>query len=290
MKGELKYNEPLAPHTSWHIGGPADRYYRPIDQADLSEFLAQLSVDEPLTWLGLGSNVLISDEGIRGTVIHLQGSVGSVDIQDTLVKADASVPCAKVAKLCAKEGLTGAEFFAGIPGTIGGALCMNAGAFGGETWPTVVKVEVIDRHGEKKIRTPKDYQIAYRSVQGPKDEWFLSGYFQFQKGNVSDASTRIKQLLRQRNETQPIGVFSCGSVFQNPPGDYAARLIEASHLKGYRVGGAEISPKHANFIINLGNAKATDVLQIIRHIQAVVLKEHKVQLKTEVRILGEILI
>lgn len=287
MKGKLLYNEPLAPYTSWHIGGPAERYFRPTNSQELAEFLATLPKEEPLTWLGLGSNVLIHDNGIPGTVIHMQG-MGQVQlIAPQIVRADAGIACAKLAKYCAKEGYSGGEFFAGIPGTVGGALAMNAGAFGGETWPCVVAVEVINRQGEQKTRTPKEYQIAYRSVKAPeKDEWFLAGHFQFAPGSGEISGQQIKQLLRKRNNTQPIGVFSCGSVFKNPPFDHAARLIEACQLKGFTIGDAQVSPKHANFIINLRQARATDVLKLIEHIKATVFKEHQILLETEVRLLG----
>lgn len=290
MKGILKYNEPLAPHTSWHIGGKADKYYCPADLDDLTQFLMGLPKEEPLFWLGLGSNVLIPDEGLRGTVIHTAKMPGKIEkISNTrqgtqTIRVEMGTTCAKVAKYCAKEGLMGGEFFAGIPGTVGGALFMNAGAFGGETWEKVVSVEVIDRNGTHQLRPASDYKIAYRSVQGPKDEWFLAGHFQFAPGDSLDAAAKIKALLKKRSETQPIGVFSCGSVFKNPENDYAARLIESSGLKGFTIGGAQVSPKHANFIINLGNARATDVLQLIEHIMETVWKNHQIRLQPEVRI------
>lgn len=287
MKGILLANEPLASHTSWHIGGVADRYYRPADSQDLSEFLATLPPDEPLTWIGLGSNVLIHDEGIRGTVIHMLGKGSIHFIDDGVVRVDAGVACAKVAKFCAKEGLLDGAFFAGIPGTVGGALAMNAGAFGGETWRQVVAVEVMDRHGERRLRLPHEYQISYRSVIAPeKEEWFIAGHFRFGSGDTKNVGDHIKQLLRQRNNTQPIGVFSCGSVFKNPENDYAARLIEACQLKGFTIGEAQVSPKHANFIINLGKARAMDVWLLIKHIKETVQKEFQIYLETEVRFLG----
>lgn len=289
MAGILRLNEPLVQHTSWHIGGKVERYYCPEDIEDLSQFLASLPRDEPLTWLGLGSNVLIADSGLKGTLIHTLGMKPSDPILLTpeIVRVCASVPCAKLAKFCAKQGLVGAEFFAGIPGTIGGALFMNAGAFGGETWERVESVEVINRQGEIKKRLPSDYQIAYRSVSAHfAEEWFVAAHFRLASGNASEAQAQIKQLLRKRSETQPIGVFSCGSVFKNPPGDHAARLIEACHLKGFSLGDAQVSQKHANFIINAGHANANEMLQLIQHIQKTVFEKQGVQLHTEVRMLG----
>jgi len=301
LKGVLQYNEPLAPYTAWRIGGPAEVYYRPSDQADLAVFLASLPIDEPITFLGLGSNVLISDKGLPGTVIHLLGSathrlqgrapIRWVDIEHAehskALRIEAGVPCAQVAKFCAQQGLIHAEFFAGIPGTVGGALAMNAGAWGGETWQQVLQVEVMNRHGQCYSRPPKDYHIAYRQVIAPQDEWFVAGYFHFEgEGDPALIAQKIKDLLRTRTQTQPIGVFSGGSVFKNPSNDYAGRLIEASHLKGARQGDAVISTKHANFIINEGNATATDIYDLITHIQATVLRDHQVSLEPEVRFLG----
>ena len=296
MKGILKYQEPLASYTSWNVGGPADIYYRPYDLFDLSLFLANIPQEQPITWLGLGSNVLISDQGIKGVVIHMlpQQSELGIHIEPeigTLIRAEAGVTCAKIAKYCAKLGMSGAELFAGIPGTMGGALAMNAGAWGGETWHWLKKVEVINRAGHRQLRCPSEYQVTYRSVKLKKDpfleEWFTVGYFRFLPGNVVNATARIKSLLQERNIKQPIGVHSCGSVFKNPDNDYAGRLIESSNLKGYKIGDAEISTKHANFILNRGNASATDIYQLIKYIQKIVFEKQGVQLETEVRMLGE---
>lgn len=290
MKGVLRLNEPLAPYTAWHIGGQAERYYRPTDVSDLITFLSSLSPEEPLTWLGLGSNVLIADEGIKGTVIHTLGMEANepeiLSMDPISIRVPSGLPCAKLAKFCAKQGIVHAEFFAGIPGTIGGALTMNAGAFGGETWSFVEKVEVINRFGERCFRFPKEYQISYRHVKLPAEEWFIAGYFRFEKGDAIEASNQIKQLLRRRSDTQPIGVFSCGSVFKNPQPHFAAKLIESANLKGYRVGDIEVSPKHANFIINHGKGKAKEVLEVIHHIQETVWKNHQIRLEPEVRLLG----
>ncbi len=290
LRGNLRFNEILAPYTSWHMGGPAARYYAPKDLEDLVVFLKSLEQNEPLTWLGLGSNVLISDRGLKGTVIHTLGMESSLPtlLPSGLVRAEVNIPSAKLAKFCSKNGLLGGEFFAGIPGTIGGALVMNAGAFGDETWAKVESVEVIDRQGNRSFRSPEEYEIRYRSVRlkDPKEEWFIAGHFRFETGDSSESLVRIKELLRKRNETQPIGVFSCGSVFKNPPGDHAARLIDSCQLKGYAVDGAHISPKHANFIINTGTAKAADAMQIIQHIMKTVYEKHHIKLEPEVRMLG----
>jgi UDP-N-acetylmuramate dehydrogenase len=287
LRGELRVSEPMSRHTSWRVGGPADRYYRPADIEDLSHFLAGLAVDEPVHWVGLGSNLLVRDGGVRGTVIATHRFLSAiVRIDATKVRAEAGVACAKLARQCARWGLGSAEFFAGIPGTVGGALAMNAGAFGGETWRHVIAVEVIDRHGVRHWRLPGEYEIGYRSVTGPAPEWFLAAELRFEPDEEA-GSEAIRDLLRRRKETQPIGEPSCGSVLRNPPDDYAARLIEAAGLKGHRIGGAQVSEKHANFIINTGDATAADIERLIDHVRDTVAAVHGVSLQPEVRILGE---
>jgi len=278
---------PMAKHTSWHAGGPADLLFVPQDLRDLSAFLRQLPLEVPLLWVGLGSNLLVRDGGFRGAVIMTHGALGGLArISATVIHAEAGVPCARIARSCAQWGMGPAEFFAGIPGTLGGALAMNAGAWGGETWAHVAEVDVIDRRGATHTRSPSDYRIGYRRVEGPASEWFVGARLKFeQKPDAS--SDAIRDLLERRRQTQPIGEWSCGSVFTNPPGDHAARLIEAAGLKGFRVGGASVSEKHANFIINHGAARAADIEAVIRHVQSRVAEVHNVMLQPEVRIVGE---
>lgn len=278
---------PMAKHTSWHVGGPADLFFTPRDATDLAAFLRQLPTDVPLLWIGLGSNLLVRDGGIRGAVISTHGALGAFErLSATRIQAEAGVPCARIARQCVKWGLGPAEFFAGIPGTLGGALAMNAGAWGGETWRHVVEVDVLDRRGARHTRPAADYQIGYRRVEGPDDEWFIGARLEFElaPGGNPDA---IREMLEKRRETQPIGEWSCGSVFTNPPGDHAARLIESAGLKGFRIGDASVSEKHANFIINRGHALAADIEALIMHVQSTVAKVHGLDLKTEVRIVGE---
>jgi len=286
LRGELRMDEPLARYTSWRVGGAARQLYRPADAADLAGFLADLPADEPLLWLGLGSNVLIRDGGFPGTVIVTQGRLNDIEVRGTRVYAEAGAACAHVARLTARLGLTGGSFLAGIPGTMGGALAMNAGAFGGETWDKVMSVKTIDRHGQIRQRFPADYQIAYRHVQGPEGEWFLSCELQLDEGDSKAEQAAIRELLDKRAETQPTGQPSGGSTFRNPPGDYAARLIERAGLKGYRIGGAQVSDKHANFVINTGDATAADIEQLIEHMQQTVRDAFGVELMREVHILG----
>ncbi len=288
LRGQLKRNEPMARHTSWRVGGPAERFYQPADADDLAAFLAQLGADEPVYWVGLGSNLLVRDGGLRGTVICTSGLLnGLARVDAERVRVEAGVACPKAARFCAREGLSGAEFLAGIPGTMGGALAMNAGAFGGETWERVESVETLDHSGRRRTRTPADYRIGYRSVQGPTGEWFLAALLRLEAGDAEAATARIKELLERRGATQPTQQANAGSVFRNPPGDHAARLIEACGLKGTCVGGACVSEKHANFIINTGNATAADIEALIEQVAATVERERGVKLEREVRIVGE---
>lgn len=280
-------NEPMARHTSWHVGGPADVFFTPRDLDDACAFLASLQAETPVMWIGLGSNLLVRDGGIRGVVMDTHNVFAElVRIGDTDVWCGAGVACAKLAKQCVKWGLGPAEFFAGIPGTLGGALAMNAGAFGGETWNHVVKVATLDRRGVRHERAKHEYEVGYRHVSGPAEEWFLGAQLRFEQ-RESASSADIRALLARRKTTQPIGERSCGSVFINPPGDHAARLIEAAGLKGVRIGGACVSPMHANFIVNDGTASAADIERLIEHVREVVERVHGVRLQTEVRIVGE---
>jgi UDP-N-acetylmuramate dehydrogenase len=286
-RGELKRAEPMARHTSWRVGGPVDTWYRPADLDDLAGFLASLPAGTAVHWVGLGSNLLVRDGGIRGVVIATHGVLSRMERHGELgLVAEAGVPCAKIARSCARWGLGAGEFFAGIPGTLGGALAMNAGAFGGETWQHVRAVETMDRAGVRRRRGRDEYQFGYRSVRGPAGEWFIAAELEFPAGRPTTQES-IRALLVRRKATQPIGEPSCGSVFTNPPGDHAARLIEAAGLKGCRIGGAEVSPKHANFIINTGDASAADIEALVRHVAAEVERVHGVKLETEVRVLGE---
>lgn len=277
----------MAKHTSWHVGGPADLFFTPRDVMDLAAFLRLLPSEVPLLWIGLGSNLLVRDGGIRGAVISTHGSLGALErLSITRIHADAGVPCARIARQCVKWGLGPAEFFAGIPGTLGGALAMNAGAWGGETWRHVAEVDVLDRRGVRHVRKRADYDIGYRSVKGPEGEWFIGARLEFDRTPAINTEA-IRELLDKRKQTQPIGAWSCGSVFTNPPGDHAARLIESAGLKGFRIGDASVSEKHANFIINHGRALAADVEAVIAHVRRTVAEVHGIELHTEVRIVGE---
>lgn len=300
IRGVLLLDEPMRKHTSWRVGGNVDQFYTPADAEDLALFISVLPEDESLMFLGLGSNLLVRDEGIRGTVISLKGSLTDIEVIDagnsssttlgttssTILRVGAGVSCAKLARYCHRNDLPGAEFFAGIPGLLGGALAMNAGAFGGETWPLVRQVVTVNMQGDFNQRTADDYEISYRRVAGKDNEWFVNADLIFEKGCGKTAATRVKGLLETRSKTQPVGLASCGSVFKNPENDHAARLIEVSGLKGFAIGGAVVSEKHANFIINTGDARAVDIEKLIKYVQKIVKEKQGVDLQTEVRIVG----
>jgi UDP-N-acetylmuramate dehydrogenase len=283
-------NESLAAHTSWRVGGPADVFFKPSEVEELSAFLRELDPTTPILFIGLGSNLLVRDGGVRGVVVAMHGAFGEISKRNEHeLFVGSGVTCAKLAKQCIQWSLGPAEFFSGIPGTVGGALAMNAGAFGGETWRSVVEVETIDRAGVVRKRAASEYQVGYRSVKHPElqagREWFVGAVMRFES-NPAASRNDVSVLLARRKQTQPIGELSCGSVFTNPPNDHAARLIEASGLKSYRIGGARVSEKHANFIINDGSATAADIEQLIEFVKTSVKAEHGVELHAEVRIVG----
>ena len=287
FNGQLLRDELMSKHTSWRVGGKADNYYIPANLNDLQHYLKTLSTDDNIHWVGLGSNMLVRDGGIRGHVIAPLNAVKEItQLDNGGVYAETGVTCAKLAKFCLKNGLSGADFLAGIPGTVGGALAMNAGAFGSETWPFVEQVEMINRQGKLIKRSPEEFDIGYRRVSQFNDEWFASAVFRFDTLSTQQDSN-IKQLLQQRNASQPIGLPSCGSVFKNPPGQHAAKLIEQAGLKGHCLGQACVSEKHANFIISNAQTSASDIEGLIGFIQSTVQQKFDVSLETEVRIVGD---
>ena len=290
MRGKYHQQYALAKHTSWHVGGLAQACYFPADLDDLVTCFREGWLPKPYTFLGLGSNVLVRDGGVKGTVIVTLGGLQALEcVSPGVVSVQSGVTCAKFARFCASYGMHEAAFFSGIPGTMGGALAMNAGAFGGETWSNVIAVDRLSEAGELYERLPKNFDVAYRQVRCLKNEkaWFVGATFSFSQGDVAEEKQLIRKTIQQRNASQPIGLLSCGSVFRNPPGDYAARLIESCGLKGYRRGKAMISDKHANFIINEGSCSSEDIEELILDIQNKVYEERGVHLMPEVRVLGE---
>lgn len=287
-KSQLLKNEPLARYTSWRVGGAADRVFVAENLGELQAFMRTLDHAEPVYFIGLGSNLLVRDGGVRGTVIVMHQALSDLRMDGKFIYAEAGVTCGKVARFSATEAKQGAEFLAGIPGTIGGALAMNAGCYGSETWNIVHQVLTIDRGGETHVRNESEFIPSYRHVEMPMpDEWFLGAWFKLDDGNAEIGQQKIKQLLATRLASQPLNLPSAGSTFRNPHGDFAARLIEASGLKGYQIGGAQVSPKHANFIVNVGDCTALDIELLIRHMKDVVLDKQGVALQQEVRVIGE---
>lgn len=315
LRGTLREQVDMRKHTSWRAGGMAERMYQPADLDDLLVFLRNLPVEEPLYVVGLGSNLLVRDGGLRGTVLLLHSALSEMRIEiDGSVYAEAGVPGAKLARFAALHGLSGAAFFAGIPGTLGGMLAMNAGCYGSETWQKVLRVMTVNRQGEVHVRTPEDYEIGYRHIalrekgEGRREkeraapegftlppspfplhqnEWFLAAWLTFEHGDGAAARQEIKALLSKRIASQPLHLPNAGSVFRNPPGDHAARLIEQCGLKGKQVGDAQVSEKHANFIVNTGAATAADIESLINEVQSTVERQIGIKLHPEVRIVGE---
>ena len=294
LRGELRRAEPMRRHVSWKAGGAAERAYVPADLADLQALLRRLPPDEPVLVVGLGSNLLVRDGGVRGTVVLMHRVLNAMrlearDAGHGTLYAEAGVASPKVARFAAMHDLLGAEFLAGIPGTVGGALAMNAGCYGSETWDVVEAVNCMTRAGEVVRRLPAEFDVGYRHVRlkAGGEEWFVGAWLGLRAGDGEQARRTIKQLLSRRISTQPLNQPNAGSVFRNPPGDHAARLIESCGLKGYRVGGAEVSRKHANFIVNAGGASAADIEAVIRHVEQTVERDTGVRLQREVLIVGE---
>jgi UDP-N-acetylmuramate dehydrogenase len=293
LRGAMREKEPMDRHVSWRAGGRARLFYQPADVADLQSFLATRPPGEPVLFVGLGSNLLVRDGGFEGSVVYTHHALGGIraagehGARRTFV-AGAGVPAPHLARFAARHDCEGAEWLAGIPGTLGGALAMNAGCYGGETWNHVVDVTTVDRAGTLRLRTGGDYEIGYRHVarRGPGDEWFVAGTFAFEPGSRDEAFARMKSFLQRRVATQPLAQPNAGSVFRNPPGDHAARLIESCGLKGTRAGAAEVSVKHANFIVNTGGASAADIEALIDEVRATVKARTGVELILEVRIVG----
>lgn len=312
LRGRFLYNEPMQKHVSWRAGGMAQRVYIPADLEDLTWLVRSVPANEDIHMMGLGSNLLVRDGGVKGVIILLHGVLtklaiesrihgmpaGPAGVESALVYAQVGVAAPKLARFAATHGLVGGEFWAGIPGTVGGALAMNAGCYGSETWDKVVQVQTLDRQGLLNERTAGEYVTGYRHVAlktwaddakrppSPVNEWFIGGWFRLEKGDGAASREKIKALLQTRIASQPLKLPNAGSVFRNPPGDHAARLIESCGLKGFRIGDAQVSEKHANFIVNLGHATATDIERLIEHVEGSVEARTNVRLMREIRIIG----
>ena len=287
FEGDCSYDESMAKHTSWRVGGRADLFYSPKSRKDLVYFLSSIDPNLPITWIGRGTNILVRDAGIRGVVISAKFFLKEIEkISEYLYKVEAGVACVELALFCQKNGIGPAAFFSGIPGSIGGALTMNAGSFGMETWDLVKEVEVINEKGDISFLEKESFDIAYRTVTFPFRLWFLSCSMSLSSDEQTTKDNLI-ELRNQRIRTQPLSENTCGSVFKNPPGNYAGALIEGSGLKGFKIGSASISEQHANFIVNEGGATARDIENLIKHTRQAVREKFDIDLQPEVRIIGE---
>ena len=276
----LKINEPMSKHCSLRSGGETSEFFQPLDILELSQFLKNNT--KPILMVGLGSNLLVRDKGFDGVTIHTK-NLKELNISDNFIESGAGTSLAKLSRFALANFKYGAEFLSAIPGSVGGALAMNAGAFGSEIWKYVVSVKTISFSGEIKERYPRDFEISYRStVHKNSNELFVSAVFNF---NLKKQNDNVADLLEKRNSTQPIGLPSCGSVFKNPKNYFAAELIESSGLKGYCIGGACVSEKHANYIINHNNATSQDIENLIAHIQDTIKKKYLIDLETELIII-----
>ena len=295
LRGELTANEPMARHSSWRAGGPARRCFAPADLEDLSAFLAQLPETEPILFVGLGSNLLVREGGWPGTVVLTYGPGRAPRMDEGLLYAEAGVACPKVARFAADQNLGSAEWLTGIPGTVGGALAMNAGCYGGETWDIVERVVTITRRGQLRRRGKEEFEYGYRHCElradasSDGDEWFASAHFRLPEGDREESREIMKALLSKRRHSQPLQLPNAGSVFRNPSeGKTAARLIQSCGLKRFERNGARVSEKHANFIVNPGGAaSASDIEWLILYVQQKVEEDKGVRLVPEVKIVGD---
>jgi len=284
--GDMREYEPMSRHTTLGVGGPARWFFRPADSGSLSAALAMTPADIAILPLGRGSNVLLPDIGFDGMVIDL-GDLKTLHIERCLVTAGAGVRMSRFARQCADSGLGGAEFMATVPGDVGGGVVMNAGAFSQQVSDILVSIEVIHRNGESAKIAAKDLCMAYRKSVLPQGSLVVEACFELVPDRPDSIRERIRSMRSRRSATQPLAQANCGSVFKNPQGDYAARLIEAAGLKGFTIGGAQISERHANFIVNDGGASSADIMALIKHVQRAVKKEFDIQLEPEVCMVGE---
>ncbi|MEE9446870.1 MAG: UDP-N-acetylmuramate dehydrogenase [Arenicellales bacterium] len=287
IEGHILRDEPMDKHTSWRVGGAADLFFIPQDKVSLVQLMCQLPGNVPVYWIGLGSNLLVRDAGVEGMVICTLKGLGVLEqVKADTVYAQAGVTSAKVAKFCARHGLEGAEFLAGIPGSFGGAVAMNAGAYDGDTWSLITRIECLDRDGNLSWFNKSEIEYQYRHVNLPKQNWIVGAEIKLKPIKGLDLLRRIRELLKTRAASQPVQSANAGSVFKNPKNEYAAKLLDEAGMKGQSVGGAEFSEKHANFIINKGEASAADIEYLMQLGQAEVFKQSGIQLEPEVRIIG----
>ncbi len=283
--GQLRENEPMARHTTLGVGGPARWFFRPANREALARAMALLPRGMPLLPLGRGSNLLVADEGFDGIAIDF-GALDAIAFEGASVRAEAGARMGRLARQCAAHALAGLEFMATVPGNVGGGVAMNAGAFGQQVSDTLQAVHLLHRDGREETRPAADLAMGYRRARLPAGALVIEAEFALTPDDAAAIRERMRAMRERRGETQPLNQPNCGSVFKNPPDDHAARLIEAAGLKGRAIGGARISERHANFIVNEGRAKAADVLALIRLAREEVAARFGVRLEPEVRIVG----
>jgi UDP-N-acetylmuramate dehydrogenase len=285
LRGKITVDEPMSRHTWMKVGGPADFYIEPADKNDLVAIIDYF-YSHGYSWMviGRGSNLLVSDEGIRGAVVNIEHALSDIRMDKDLVAAEAGARLTKFVDFCVQNELAGVEMLAGIPGTVGGAVVMNAGAHGGEISDHIVSVDVI-RNGKMQSIQKSNGKFSYRH-SGFAGDLVLGASFRFPHGDKEELSISRRELILRRNETQPLELPNLGSMFKNPPNSFAAKLIEQAGLKGKRSGDAQISEKHANFIVNRGNAKAADVVKLIELVKRTVYQNSGVALELEVQMVG----
>ena len=284
--GECIENEPMSRHATLGVGGRARWFFRPQSCETLAEAMSVIPEELPVLPLGRGSNLLVPDAGFDGLVVDV-GELQAVDVDQTVLSAECGARMSRVARVCAESGLAGLEFMATVPGNIGGGVAMNAGAFGQQVSDVLREVEVVLRSGEVRKLTAEALEMNYRHTRLPRGAVVLRAVFELQQGDADAIRARMREMRARRGASQPLDMPNCGSVFKNPPDDHAARLIEAAGLKGLRIGGASISAKHANFIVNEGGAKSSDVMALIGRAQRAVQEKFGIRLEPEVRIIGE---
>ena len=281
-------NEPMSKHTTFGIGGPVDFLILPLDNSQIPDIIKSINLNKiNFIFLGSGSNILVSDKGIKGAVISLKKSSKNIVFEDSTVLVDSGVMLSALVQEIHKKNITGFETLMGVPGTLGGALVMNAGAFGSEISNNLIFVETINILGQKKRYNVDEIDFEYRKSNFPKNEIIINALFNCKKGLKSNINDKRDIASKQRKTTQPLTYRSAGSIFKNPKENAAGYLIDKAGLKGLQIGGAKISEKHANFIVNLGNAKSSDVLELIDIIKKKIYQMYKIKLELEIKILGE---
>jgi UDP-N-acetylmuramate dehydrogenase len=286
LRGRLLTNQPLAELTWFRVGGPAQVLFMPEDEADLSYFLSNLSVEIAVTVVGLGSNLIVRDGGVPGVVIRLGRSFNEIAIDGLNVRVGAAVPDVKVARVAQEAGIAALSFLRGIPGGVGGALRMNGGAYGGETKDALVQARAVDRHGHLHILTNADMDFSYRHCGVPEDYIFTQALFSGKRGDPAIIAAEMEKITESREATQPIKSRTGGSTFKNPPGQKAWQLIDAAGCRGLRSGDAQVSEMHCNFLINLGTASAADIETLGETVRARVQENSGVVLEWEIKRIG----